>query len=226
MKRLKLSTAGAFLVLALMMFPASSLAAEFTKDCASGASCSGTVSGGVTAITNTEGEKIECSSSEGSATHTSSSSTGTLQLSFKGCKEKLSGLNFSCNSFEAPSGIVRTNPMTYHLIYIDPSATTPGILITGANWTLTCASFTKKTVTGDLIGHWTNPQCSSFASSHTATFEQVSAGQQKFKQVTTVGTAFDLTSNNDVPESTYKTTAMTGAFTFTAALGNNEKFTC
>jgi len=125
--------------------------------------------------------------------------------------------------------VITTNSMASDLIYIDPLETnkgTPGVLLTGVNVTFTCAAFIKKTVTGNIIGHWENPQCGSSVASHKVTFSEISAGKQKYTQVTTVGTAFDLISNNDTEPSEYKTSSQTGSGVLSAESSNNVKFTC
>lgn len=222
MKKLTILMAGALAVLAFAALPAVATAGEFTADCEGGAaSCSANITGGVATLTNTANEKIECSTSEGTATQNNASSTGTVSLTFKGCKEKVSGLNFACNSAEAASGVIKTGALTSHLIFIDPE--TPGVLLTAVNVTFSCASFFKKTVTGNIIGHWTTPHCNEFNEKHEVSFEQSSAGNQKYTQITTTGTVFDLTSNND-NGGTYLTSSQTGTGLLTGAV--KAKFTC
>lgn len=225
MKKSMMLISGALAVLAFAALPAIATAGEFTADCEGApATCSATIAGGVATLTNTSNEKIECTTSEGTATQTNASSTGSVSLIFRGCKEKVSGLNFACNSPEAANGVIKTGALQSHLIYIDPNASTPGVLLTGVNVTFSCASFFKKTVTGDIIGHWTTPQCKSFAEKHEVTFEQSSAGHQKYTQVTTTGPAtFDLESNND-NGGPYLTSSQTGTGVLTGAV--KSKFTC
>jgi len=224
MKKLTILLAGVLAVLAAI--PAVAAAGEFTADCESGASCSATIAGGVATLNNTSNEKIECSSADGTATQTSGSSTGTVELTFTGCKEKVSGFNFSCNSAGAASGVITTNTMVSHLVYIDPNASTPGVLLTNSNVTFSCAAFFKKQVTGNIIGHWSNPQCGTFAAERTVTFEAgATTGSQKYTQVTTTGTVFDLISNND-NGGAYLTSSQTGTGTLKAENNVKTKFTC
>jgi hypothetical protein len=209
-------------VAAVATTPSSAFAGEFTADCESGASCLSSVSGSSFSLTNTNGETITCNGVSGVPANTSGSSTGsTGPLEFFGCHEKVSGFNFSCNSPSGLSGVIKTNSMVFHNVYLEPNATTPGILFTGMNTTISCASFLKKTVTGNLIGHFSNPQCGSFASFHTLTFEAIAPGRQRYTSVTTSGTSFDLQSNNDAGGQ-YLTTALTGSMTISDSL----KLTC
>src|SRR3954466_1621923 len=108
MKKLTILMAGVLAALAVAALPAVATAGTFTADCASGASCSATIAGGIATLNNTSGEKIECSTTEGTATQTNASSAGTTELTFKGCKEKISGFNFACNSTGAASGVITT----------------------------------------------------------------------------------------------------------------------
>lgn len=229
MKKLAILMTGALAAFAVAALPAVATAGEFTADCESSTSCSATITGGIATLTNSNNEKIECASTDGTATQTHNSSTGTTELTFTGCKERVSGFGFACNSPGAASGVITTNPMVSHLIYIDPltlNEGTPGVLLTGANVTFSCAAYLKKNVTGNIIGHWTDPQCRMFAASHTVTFEQISAGNQKYTQVTTTGTKYDLISNNDTELGAYLTSSQTGTGTLTAENNNKARFTC
>jgi len=227
--KLTLLVAGALAALAFAALPAVATAGEFTADCEIGNSCSATIAGGEANLTNTNNERIKCEKVDGTATQTNNSSTGNVHLEFTGCHEQVTIFHFACNSPGAASAEIKTNTMTSHLIYIDPltqNAGTPGVLLTGVNVTFECAGAFKKTVTGNIIGHWSDPLCGSFAKEHTVDFEQSAAGSQKYTQVTTTGAVFDLISNNDTMSGTYLTSSQTGEGTLTAENGNRAKFTC
>jgi hypothetical protein len=114
--------------------------------------------------------------------------------------------------------------MTADFIYLEPEKTTPGVLMTGVNVTFNCAGFSRKLVTGNVIGHIENPNCGTFQASHSISFEKSSNGVQKYMQITTAGEKFDLISNNDEGGS-YLTSSQTGTGTLTYT-NNRVKLTC
>jgi hypothetical protein len=228
MRHLTILVTGALAAFAFAALPTIATAGEFTADCENGtAECSATFAGGATALTNSNGEKISCQRISGTARQRNNSSTGTVEATFTGCFEGVSGFRFRCNSPGAAAGEITTNTAVSHLIYLDPNATTPGVLLTGVNVTFSCGTFLRKTITGNIIGHSTNPQCGTFLEQGTATFEEsATTGLQKYTQITTTGTGFDLISNND-NGGTYLTSAATGEGTLTAeSPGERVKFTC
>lgn len=224
-KKLMALGAGALVVLAFAAIPAVASAGEFTADCSVGAECSGTITGGAAAFSNTAGETFSCTSVSGVATLTSGTSTGTVQLAAKGCKENVTIFKFSCNSVGAAAGEIKTGTLVGHGVYVDPNKSIPGILITNVNMTFQCAGFSTRTVTGNVLGAKPNPECGVFKKSESGTLEQTAHGTQKYTQVTTTGTVFDLTSNND-SGGAYATSSLTGTLTITATGGTEVKATC
>jgi hypothetical protein len=222
-KKLKALGAGALAILALALVPAGASAGEFISDCETGASCSGTISGGAGTFSNSAGETFSCTAVTGTATLTSGTSTGTVQLAGTGCVETISGFKFSCSN-TATAGKITTNTLTWHNVYVDSNKTLPGILVTGVNVTLVCGTFVKKTFTGNLLGAKLNPECGVFKATETGSFEQTAHGTQKYTQVTGTGTVFDLISNNDAGGA-YATSSLTGTLTGTVS-GTKVKATC
>jgi hypothetical protein len=223
-KKLMLLAAGAFAALAFAALPTIASASEMTFDCETGATCSGKIAGGAAALANDKspGETVSCTSVTGTTSGTSGSSTQTVQLRFHGCKETISGFNFSCNSAGEPTGTITTNVMTGHGITVTANNTaTAGILLTGANVTFVCAAFLTKTVTGNIIGTFTNPQCGTFASSHEINFSATSHGQQADKTYT--GTSYDLISGPHGTDTTTSSQTGEGTITYTE---NKVKITC
>jgi hypothetical protein len=231
-KKLMLLATGVLAALAFAALPAVASAGVYKADCENGAaSCTGTVASPVgekTELRNDKGEGISCASVGGKATVTNGSETGFLELTFKTCKENITGFGFSCNN-TGVAGEVKTGVMVTHLIYLEPN--TPGIKITlpghgtGAGGvTFNCAGFAKKLVTGSVLGHISNPNCGTFQSTHTADFKEVSTGVQQWMQITTAGEKTDLISNNDAGGA-YTTSAQvgTGIITWT---GTKVKLTC
>lgn len=223
-KKLTVFAVGVLTTLAVAAVPVVASAGEFTADCENeAATCQGTISGGAVELSNTAGETIGCTSVSGVGTLTSGTSTGTVELTAQGCKEQITGFKFSCNN-TGTAGELKTGTLVAHGIYVDPNESIPGILITGVNLTFTCAGFAKKTVTGNLIGADPTPECGVFKASESGSLEQTASGQQKYKQVTTTGTVFDLITNNDSGGS-YLTSALTGTATITA-INTKVKATC
>jgi hypothetical protein len=228
-KKLMLLAAGTMTALALAVLPATASAGEYVALCQTGAQCSATIAGGVTTLSNSEGETISCSSITGTATHTSGTSTTTAQLILHGCRETVTIFKFSCGNTETP-GTITTNTTTGHIVNLEHNGTAPGALITGVSLTFTCAGYASKTVTGSIVGKFEDAHCNTFQSSHTVEFTQSSHGRQTYNQVTTTGTIYDLISNNDPathPAITeYSTASVTGTFTISSNNGNKVNITC
>jgi len=225
-KKLMLLAAGVLAALALSALPSVAAAGEFTADCGSGATCSGTVeSTGITTLGTGGGlVAVRCSATAGTTTQTSGSSTGAVRLLFTGCEDEAT--ETSCKN-TTTAGAITTNSMVSHNIIISATPTKiVGVLLTGANVTFEClGGFLKQTVTGNIIGQVEDPECGIARTHHTITFEQTSVGQQKYKQITTTGTSFDLTANNHAG-STYETASQVGTAHVNYAGGNTVKLTC
>jgi hypothetical protein len=226
-KKLMLLAAGALTALAFAALPAVASAGEYILDCETGAGkvCEGTVAGGASSLSNGAGETITCTGVEGTATATGGTSTGTLSLIFVGCHETVTIFHFTCNSSGLAAGRIATGSLQSHVINIEHGGTTPGILVTNANVTFECTGFSKKTVTGNVIGHLENPQCNTFAVAHTANFTASAHGIQAYTQVTTTGTIQDLIQNNDAGGA-YQTSAQVGTGTITWKAGDKVNITC
>lgn len=198
-------------------------AGEFEMHCEGAAVCQGTVQGtGEFHIGESGGIKVICISMGGTTTLNSTTSTGTAQLLFHGCKLNVFGGGCTTN---ATPGTITTNVMTTHLIYIDPLKTTPGILFTGANVTFFCSNGWAQTITGNFIGHIENPECSVSRTNHTVAFENVAPGQPRFTQVTTTGAIHDLIASGHGGSSP-QTTTFIGTWHTTYAAGTTARLTC
>jgi hypothetical protein len=224
-QQLTVLAAGALAILALAAYPTVASAGEFTADCSSGATCSGTIAGSAAAISNSAGETISCTSISGSASLTSGTSTITVSLVAHGCRETITFFKFSCNTVGQPSGTISTGPLVGHSVYVESDRSITGIVITNVNVTFTCAGFADKTITGNILAGTPNPQCGVFKSSVSGTLETTAHGTQQYKQVTTTGTVFDLISNNDSGGS-YLTSALKGSLSVTFVEGKQVKATC
>ncbi|HEX6782799.1 MAG TPA: hypothetical protein VF125_12340 [Solirubrobacterales bacterium] len=231
-KKLMLLATGVLAALALAALPAGAAAGEPIAHCENGAAiCEGTVAGGALQIRNDSGEGITCSAVHGSASLTSTTSTGTTSLTYTGCVETITGFKFSCTN-TGVAGKINTGTMVTHLIYLEhmPSTTTglkitlPGHGTGAGGITFTCAGFSKKTITGSLIGHISNPNCGTFQTSHTADFTESATGVQRWMHATTTGPTTDLISNNDAGGA-YTTMSIVGS-TVIHWIGTKVNITC
>jgi hypothetical protein len=133
---------------------------------------------------------IECTSVVGSGQY-ETETTGRIQLAFKGCVI-LGGL--SCSTLGQPSGTITTTEMTFHNVYVEPNKMTPAILVTpneGHFASYACGGAVVLSGSG-LIGDLASPPCGQAGKTATALFEASAPGTQRFMQVETAGSAFDL----------------------------------
>lgn len=224
-KKLMLLAAGALTALAFAALPALASGAEFSAECTGAATCTGTVVGNTNAeLEDSTGLRITCTGTSGTTTMSGTSTTLTFSLTFTGCKESI--FSTQCNS-TGTSGEIKTGNLTGHLVYIEPNKGTPGVLVTGVNVTINCpVVFTKKTVTGNVIGKFETPECGKAKTSHKVVFEaSATTGTQTPIQVTTTGPFFDLTSNNHAGGN-YLTSTQVGTGTITYGAGTDVKLEC
>jgi hypothetical protein len=209
-KRLMLIAAGALAVLAFTALPGVASAAEWECETAGGAIC-GSFSGTnpTTSQLTEEGSStvVPCTSHDTTGKYTTKT-TGEVQILFDGCGSKEP--NGSCTSAGQPAGTVQTFTLTFHNVMLEGTgqspAPTPGVLIT-PNATnneiasYTCGGFFTLHVRGNgVLGDLTK-SCGSEtpAGTNIATdFESVATGTQKWTQVETAGTKFDLTATETV----------------------------
>jgi hypothetical protein len=223
-KKLILLAAGAQVALAIAILPAAASAGEFTTDCEVGASCAYSVqSTGAIVFAGETGETTSCTSLTGAGTLTSGSSTGSVQLTFHGCKELATPFTFACTTPGQSSGTVKSNVMVTHNVYIEPNKTTPGGLVANSLLTFSCGGVNRR-FTGNVLGHIENPACNTFQSHHTIVFEKLIEGRQKFTQITTTGTIFELLKNNDAG-GVEETVSVDGTAHLTYS-SNKAKLTC
>ncbi len=235
-KKLMLLVAGTLAALVFTAVPSAASAGEFEHHCTSTSGvaeeCKNmTVAGGALEYSNDNHEGYTCTSVTGTATAAKTGTTGTARLLLHGCKETVTFFQFACTSPGQPSGTVTTNVLTSHNVYLEPNTqaqTKPGLLLTGVNVTFSCPGFATKTVTGNIIGIITNPNCTSAVTSLTVKFQRLGAATgttQEWEQITTAGTFFDLIQNNDSGGS-YTTSSLTAEGTITTAAGQHIRLTC
>lgn len=212
-KKLMLLAAGVLAIVAFSALPGVASAAEFNGTC-SGAACTGTVeSTSLATLEGATGSSVKCLKTTGTSVQTNASPTGTLQLLFHECTDE--SLGTSCHSIAGgvsqPAGTITTNSLVTHLAVIHASPKTVGVLLTGINVTFECAGgLVRKTVTGNIIGEIVNPECGVAKATTSFKFAAgTTTGTQKWTQITTTGTVFDLTSNND-SGGAYETASQSG----------------
>jgi len=116
--------------------------------------------------------------------------------------------------------------LTYHLVNLEHGGTVPGLKFTNVSMTYECTGFSKKTVTGGVIGALEEPStfCNKSVASHKVTFQEgATTGSQKYKQETTTGTETDLISTNDAGGAY---TTMSIKQTWTITWNHNVEITC
>lgn len=193
-------------ILAFSVPPFAASAAEFNGTC-SVAACRGTVeSNEVATFEAASGLSMKCDKTTGTAVQNIASATGTVQLLFHDCSEEMFGS--LCSSVGQPNGTITTSALVSHLVVLEANPKTVGVLLTGVNVTMFCL-FTV-TLTGNIIGEISNPQCALVKATTSVRFAAGGGtGSQRWTQITTTGTVFGLTTNNDAGGA-YEGTSQTG----------------
>jgi len=120
--------------------------------------------------------------------------TGTISLDYTECFS----LFFPCNTAGAPSKTIKTGG-TFHLITVNPLNPKPAILITPEHTTVICPGIPNTTtVTGNLIGTITSPECGKSSKKMTMSFNSSSGPTQEHKTYT--GVTYNLTAQTVTPE--------------------------
>jgi hypothetical protein len=150
-------------------------------------------------LSNTAGEKVECTSSTGSGAYTSATS-GTLNLVFHGCKTP-SFFNATCTSGATSGTIETTTELPFSNVYLDKAHTKLGVTIKGKGEeehfaSFTCAGFISFKVTGTILGEVEKTCTSPSTTQFPLNFSQTSNGHQTWKQVEEAGAIEDLVVDN------------------------------
>jgi hypothetical protein len=127
--------------------------------------------------------------------------TGVVEISFESCSGGL--LGGPPTTPGQPSGKITTATLEFHNIMIDSTAQvsggTAGILYTtnkGVFTSYECSLFEKVTVGGNgVIADLKQPKCGEASNEWTWVFESSKPGFQRWMQITTEGTQYDLTSS-------------------------------
>lgn len=199
--------AGALAVLALAAVPSVAMAGEWTIDPETGVASELTFSG--------ETGEAKLTSSLGTVTAKKVDVKGTYENGTTGHVEftftEVSGLGGTCTGTVpvAPTGTITSTELAFHNIMIEKTGAEgfpngkAGILITSNLEhfaTFKCPLATVEVKGNGIIGEVLNPLCTNtgFQSTATLEFASTSTGVQKYMQVTTEGTKYDLTAKSSL----------------------------
>ncbi|HEX3043012.1 MAG TPA: hypothetical protein VHP56_13075 [Solirubrobacterales bacterium] len=212
-KKLMLLAAGVLSALAVAALPAIASAQEYEVHCPTGV-CTGSITGLASEhaieLENDAKEKVSAAEVKGNIEISkSTTTTATVSLEFREVRETISGFKFKCNTAGAESGVIKTGPLVGHFVNLTTGGTNPGILLTNINVTFTCAGgLSTKTVTGNIIGTITEPNCNKPTTTNKVTFNIKSGTPGTQEHLLYTGTAFDLISGPHANDTT--TSAQTG----------------
>jgi hypothetical protein len=148
-----------------------------------------TISGGLTRW-STSSTILECTSVTGTG-HYETATTGKLEISLHGCAAP----NFTCTSAGQTSGTVTTSELEFHNVFLESDKSKLGMLITakeGRIATFTCNGIGMEISGNGVLSQMTAPKCGETSTTNTELFEASSPGNQKWTQVETAGTTYDL----------------------------------
>jgi len=113
----------------------------------------------------------------------------------------------SCKTEGAPVSNTIKTAGTFHLITVNSQ---PGILVTPDHTTIVCAGFSNTTVTGNVIGTITSPNCGGSSKKMTIAFNSNNTPVQEHKTYT--GVSYNLTSQTGTT-GTIKEAGLTSSMT-------------
>jgi len=221
-RNLKLLAAGALTALALAVLPALASAEEYEAHCEGAAVCTGEITSAAISLRDDGGNVITCTLG-GTTNFPTGTTTATATLHLTECREHVTFFTFKCNSPGAAAGTITTANLIYHFINLEHGGTTPGVKFTNISLTFECTGFSKKTVTGSLVGLIETASCNTAVTTHDFFFDESGTGIQKYMQLTTTGTKTDLIVSNDAGGA-YTTAAI--HTTWTVHWDHPAKITC
>jgi hypothetical protein len=203
---------GALVALVFAALPAVASAKEWhLHNQSNGVPGAFTSAGGASSLTAEGKQPVKCTSNSGTGKYTTET-TGTIELTFKGCTTEISEGSgaVNCTTSGQATGVVTTNTAVFHNVELEPNpAIEPlGVLITepvdgsgkGIGFaTFVCGGLQTIKVTGNVIGEITSKNCNSMKSKSMEINFTTKAGAtnptQKWEQVTTEGPVYDLTAD-------------------------------
>lgn len=148
-------------------------------------------------LSTTSNETVFCATTTGSG-ELETSTTGSLNLEFHGCKAKTIFGDITCTTHPSSSGTILAKGLTFHLFSPGKSGEKGTILVTQNDETKEYASFTcgglNKTVEGTgLVGTVLAPDCDTESETATLDFNATAHGVKSHATIT--GTTYTFTSN-------------------------------
>jgi hypothetical protein len=189
---------------AMFAVPAVAAAGEWSLDSASGkypVSFTSVGEGSTSLTTDSSSLKVTCTGNTGSGKQISATTAEEVTILFTGCTENLFGS--SCKSTGQETGKIKTTDLVSHNVILEASPEVRGVLLTPNNGhfaSFVCGGgLVSVSVNGNgIIGEMTAPTtCGAVSKTSTLNFVTTAAGTQKWNQVTTTGTKFDLTSSQN-----------------------------
>lgn len=228
-KKLMLLAAGALAALAFAALPSAAMAGEWECETSPGGANCGVFTGTnntVTTLTEDQGNfgSVTCKKNESRGEYTSKTTAVNVTITFSECSSPVG----ECKS-GTTAGVIKTEDLVTHNVMLEATGVegflkgTPGVLITPNATTGLFAKFvcgsgilaaTIEVKGNGLMGDVTK-ECGSETAANgniALDFESVATGTQKWTQVTTAGTKFDLTSTvtPSFGEKTTKTASQDG----------------
>jgi len=229
-KKLMILVAGALTALAFMALAGAASAKETKLKCEGAGECTFTVDPNLAVepeFSLLGGDTVKCkggASGSGAVTGLDAnreSTTSTVQLLFKECKEQNTIFHFNCQN-TATNGNITTNVMTVHNIALPGTPNEAGVLLTNAGVSFSCAGgFVPTVVTGNVIGEYEN-KCGSTSTGKQLKLNFTVAAHGTQTDRTYTGTSYDL--EGMTKEKPYETAAQTGTGTLT--FNQNVELTC
>jgi hypothetical protein len=149
-----------------------------------------TITGGQAKWT-TASTQFVCTSVTGTGRY-ETATTGSLELTLHACAAPGP---FYCTTKGQPLGTITSTEMQFHNVFLEPGKEKPGILITAKEElyaAFDCPGFSAKFSGKGLISEMATPKCGETSNTSTQLFEPASLSNQKWMQVETEGTKYDL----------------------------------
>jgi hypothetical protein len=196
-----------------------------------------TAKAGVTTLTQdpiSAGESVSevtCTASNTTGKYTTKTTAEEVTITFTGCTAPSPfGGTVNCTSAGQAAGTIKTTDLTAHNIMIDPTPNAiAGVLITPAAGhfaTFNCGGIFEVKVNGNGVIGEVEKKCGESITTSGLNFESSATGTQKYMQITTTGTKFDLSSTTTIfgGGATTRTSSQDGTGTIT--FPNAQTMTC
>jgi hypothetical protein len=171
----------------------------------------------------TPSDLMTCESGSGTATF-SSGTSGSAQLTLKGCKWY--PWAWKCTSAGEPAGTIVLKLLTLTPVYLDAAKTKYGLKVSpetpgGPVAEFTCGGIKKFVWTGDVLGEITSPALNVTAGTFNLVFNG-STGTQQYEQIEGAGTKYHL--SRPAAGGGLEPVSISSAVTMTLTGGRKGKF--